>query len=243
VEKRRIDLTVGLMASVILHTAVLAAASGMLLPRNTAQLSADPRPSLEVLVVPEQDWRAQLEESQPMRIAQPIETPSIHQPAEPLAWPELDVARPREQALTLRVPFTSPSIDTPPPVTERTRELVQPDPLLEEMHEPLPPEPVAAVEAAAPVQIESTSSIVLYRPELRYPPRPLRRGIEGIARVGIEVGASGNVSRVWLMKSSGNRELDRAALENLNGWRFDPAAIAAMGLGWAFRNDVRFVID
>lgn len=240
-ERRRIDLALGLAASVVLHGAALTAASGILSSRNTAPPAADPRPPLEVLVVEEHDWLAQLEESQPIRTAQLLEAPSVHRTPELPEWPELEIARPREQAVVLRVPVTRQSIDSLPPVAEQRRELVEPPPLLEDLREPLPD--ASVTEATAPVPIENKSSLVLYRPELRYPARPLRRGIEGIARVGIEVDSTGRVARTWLLKSSGNRELDRAGLENLRRWRFDAAAVEAAGLGRSFRNDVRFVIE
>lgn len=240
-ERRRTDLAIGLVVAVAAHGAVLAAAGGMLSSHNAAPLSTEPRPPLEVLVVEEQAWRAQLEESQPMRIAQPREVPKVHQPTQPPDWPELDVARPLEQSLAVVVPIPRDSFDTVRPQVAPPRELVQPEPLVERMQKAESAVPV--VEAAAPVPISSASSLVLYRPELRYPSRAHRRGIEGVVRVGMKVDSKGEVTRTWILKSSGNRELDRAALANLRSWRFDPQAVAKAGLAGLFRNDVRFEID
>jgi len=234
VERRRSDLALGLVVSIAAHGAVLAAVGGMLSSRNAAPLSNDPRPPLEVLVVEDQNWRAQLEESQPMRLAQPLEMPKVHQPAVPPDWPELDIAVPLKQSLTQKVPVKRHSFGTPLPDRAQPRELLRPEPLVERMREP---------QSAAPVPITSASSLlVLFRPELRYPSRPHRRGIEGVARVGMEVDSNGEVTRAWILKSSGNRELDHAALANLRDWRFDPVAVAKAGLVGLFRNDVRFEI-
>ena len=48
-------------------------------------------------------------------------------------------------------------------------------------------------------------------------------GAGGTVRVRVTVAADGSVDRLELAESSGNRYLDRAALETVRRWRFQPA--------------------
>jgi protein TonB len=56
-----------------------------------------------------------------------------------------------------------------------------------------------------------------------YPPRCLRRGIEGRVRVRVLVGENGRPQEVTIGESSGESALDQAALEAVREWRFEPA--------------------
>ena len=47
--------------------------------------------------------------------------------------------------------------------------------------------------------------------------------IGGIVRVRVTVAADGSVDRLELAEGSGNRYLDRAAMEAVRRWRFQPA--------------------
>jgi protein TonB len=57
----------------------------------------------------------------------------------------------------------------------------------------------------------------------RYPPAALRRRESGTVLVRVEVDTSGRPAGVALEQRSGSRELDRAALEAVREWRFQPA--------------------
>ncbi|WP_196479574.1 energy transducer TonB, partial [Xanthomonas translucens] len=61
------------------------------------------------------------------------------------------------------------------------------------------------------------------QPPPRYPPAALRRGDSGTVVVRVEVDASGTPGGVALVRRSGSRELDRAAMEAVRRWRFRPA--------------------
>ncbi len=56
-----------------------------------------------------------------------------------------------------------------------------------------------------------------------YPPAALRRGDRGTVVVRVEVDASGAPAGVALLQRSGSRDLDRAAMEAVRAWRFQPA--------------------
>lgn len=55
----------------------------------------------------------------------------------------------------------------------------------------------------------------------QYPASALREGIEGYVLVGIVFNTCGNVRDAWIQKSSGNRELDRAAQIQALKWQID----------------------
>ena len=56
-----------------------------------------------------------------------------------------------------------------------------------------------------------------------YPRRALRRGIEGTVLVRVDVGPDGVPTSVGISQSSRSRDLDRAAIEAVERWRFRPA--------------------
>lgn len=96
-----------------------------------------------------------------------------------------------------------------------------------------PPAPAAATPparpapSAAPAPARSTASnaspVPTSQPAPRYPRNALRAGAEGTVQVQVDVGPDGVPISVALASGSGNRELDRAALEAVRRWRFRPA--------------------
>lgn len=85
---------------------------------------------------------------------------------------------------------------------------------------PAPPPPVAP---AAPAPGDRAQPQPLSTPTPRYPQEALRMGAGGTVRITVTVAADGSVERQALADSSGNRYLDRAALEAVRRWRFQPA--------------------
>lgn len=57
----------------------------------------------------------------------------------------------------------------------------------------------------------------------QYPREELRRGIGGTTVLIISIDANGGVLDVEVQNSSGNRNLDRAAMQAARKWRFNPA--------------------
>lgn len=78
--------------------------------------------------------------------------------------------------------------------------------------------------AAAPPQNRVTPlPIDGQSPPPTYPPAALRKGETGTVMVRIQVDAQGNPGGVALIQRSGSRELDRAAMEAVRKWKFQPA--------------------
>ncbi len=87
-----------------------------------------------------------------------------------------------------------------------------------------PPPPVASPSPAAPPAVaDSDSPVPISRPAPRYPQEALSRNIGGVVRVQAVVAADGSVERMEVAGSSGNRYLDRAAMDAVRRWRFKPA--------------------
>jgi TonB family protein len=63
-------------------------------------------------------------------------------------------------------------------------------------------------------------------PTPAYPAREHRLGIEGVVEVRAEVDAAGAVASAVVDASSGCEALDRAAVDAVLGWRFEPALLA-----------------
>ncbi|MBP9697168.1 MAG: energy transducer TonB, partial [Thermomonas sp.] len=56
----------------------------------------------------------------------------------------------------------------------------------------------------------------------KYPPEEQRSGIQGTTVLIVSIDPSGGVLDVEVEKSSGNRNLDRAAVAAARRWRFNP---------------------
>ncbi len=114
----------------------------------------------------------------------------------------------------------------------------EPRPRLDEVASPAPPPaPIDEGLTRAPVQAtislpdQGDAATVTAEPVPlkgrnagpRYPPAALRRRQSGTVLVRVDVDASGMPARVVLEQRSGSRDLDRAALEAVRDWRFQPA--------------------
>ncbi|WP_313319550.1 energy transducer TonB [Stenotrophomonas sp.] len=83
--------------------------------------------------------------------------------------------------------------------------------------DPAVPAPVAATPTDRPVPLPGQS------PPPTYPPAALRRGDSGSVVVRVEVGIDGTALDAKVVQRSGSRDLDRAALDAVRNWRFQPA--------------------
>ena len=89
---------------------------------------------------------------------------------------------------------------------------------------PPPPPPSAAPPApAAPAIADNDAPVPISQPPPNYPREALNRNIGGTVRVRVRVAADGSVERMDVAASSGNRFLDRAAMEAVRRWKFKPA--------------------
>lgn len=146
---------------------------------------------------------------------EPIEYEVIR-PAQNLAVPEMPVAptRPVEVATPVEVPPIT-ELESAPVLAETGNEVAQ----LATAGELQP-----AVEPVVGSAGVSTGAAYLFAPEPRYPGFSKRRGHQGVVMLSVLVGADGRPREVRVERSSGHRELDDAAQDQVLGvWRFQPA--------------------
>ena len=106
----------------------------------------------------------------------------------------------------------------PPPPEPRPVERPAPRPA---------PAPVAQAQPEAPVASSAVDRkprpIPGQTPPPDYPPRALRSGERGTVLVVVYIGPDGVPTSTSLAQSSGSRDLDRAAMQAVRRWRFEPA--------------------
>ncbi len=97
-----------------------------------------------------------------------------------------------------------------------------------------PAKPVA--KAAPPI---SRAAALIGEPHPSYPPEAYRAREEGTVLVMAQVDAMGNANDVEIVKRSGSRVLDRAAINEVRQWKFKPA----MKNGKAVASSVKVPVD
>jgi len=95
---------------------------------------------------------------------------------------------------------------------------------------PAPPAPPAPPSDIAPSENISYRKL---RPP-KYPPQAIRQRHEGECVLRVLIGTDGKPKDVQVEKSSGFRELDRAAMDAVQGWVFNPGQRDGKSVeGWA----------
>lgn len=76
-----------------------------------------------------------------------------------------------------------------------------------------------------------------------YPNEAKKRGEEGIVILLIELNDRGGVNSVVVDQGSGFKSLDRAALDAVRRWRFQPAKMAGIGIASSVKVPIRFELE
>jgi protein TonB len=141
-----------------------------------------------------------------------------------------------------------------PPTPHPPRPPVRPDPVVTKdtsvmstAHVDVPPalpDPLPRVDPGPPQPPVLMSLEAIDSPAPTYPMDLLRDGVTGTVQLELLVGVDGRVVEVNVIHSSGNRELDNVAREQvLRNWRFKPAmrgGVAVQALG---RVPIAFTLD
>jgi protein TonB len=80
-----------------------------------------------------------------------------------------------------------------------------------------------APKKVASVQPRDRAAALLNQPRPSYPPEAFRAREEGTVVVKAQVDELGNASEVEIVRRSGSRTLDRAAMNEVRRWKFNPA--------------------
>lgn len=86
-----------------------------------------------------------------------------------------------------------------------------------------PPSPDTTARERAASVLPDRDALPINGPAPIYPAAAQRGGEQGTVLLRVEVGADGGPDEVSLARHSGSRDLDRAALEAVRGWTFEPA--------------------
>ncbi len=76
-----------------------------------------------------------------------------------------------------------------------------------------------------------------------YPRLARRLGYEGVVLIDVQVGCSGRCLSAEISKSSGHSVLDKAALEAVKNWKFNPARKAGTPVIGCLRIPIRFSLN
>jgi protein TonB len=95
--------------------------------------------------------------------------------------------------------------------------------------------------ASSPVMASGTGLTTLARPlgggyqvKPEYPGSAIRDRAQGVTLLSVEVLSTGRVGRIVVKRSAGHRDLDRAAVEAVKQWQFEPARRGATAVTvWA----------
>lgn len=136
------------------------------------------------------------------------------------------------------VKTASSNADTP----EKPQEKPEPVTDIQEI-----PPPVQATEAAVDnlptYSPPSCNSAALNNPKPDYPRVALRRGIEGLVLLHVDVDEQGRPVDIQVKKSAGFKPLDIAALRAVRRWRFLPALRNGTAVRAGVEVPVRFRLD
>lgn len=99
----------------------------------------------------------------------------------------------------------------------------------------------AQATSAAPIQDPAILNVNSCRPV--YPPGSMRRGEQGVVKLQFTIGVNGRLVGSRIVKSSGFRDLDMAALTALIHCSFRPAYRNDVPVQAAFTMDYRWALD
>lgn len=185
-----------------------------------ATLPGLPEPSPEVEVVPPEDYEARLKEAEEEQAQELAEEPWRSEPSPLSSWPveEQWLNNPNAYRQFVNKPKVS-IIDVPPTPTPPVNPVpeVNPKPPVDPAPAPPPSPSSTATQRPDPVPDPQAS------PDPTYPWQALRRRLQGVAQILVEVDSNGKVVSARVAQTSGHGILDRAALDAVKKWTFLPA--------------------
>ena len=100
-----------------------------------------------------------------------------------------------------------------------------------------------AAEGSASSRVELDQEASVHQTPPRYPTEEQARGITGTVVLVVAVDETGNFSDVWVERSSGNRNLDSAAVQASHNWTFTPEIQGGKPVASKVRVPVEFSLN
>lgn len=97
--------------------------------------------------------------------------------------------------------------------------------------------------AVSAPRLPDRDALPLNHPAPAYPEAAQRSGDSGTVVLQVEVGTDGKPGDITIARRSGSRELDRAAVEAVRGWTFEPAIRDGKPVASTVQVPVDFRID
>lgn len=205
----------GMLAVVALHVAVIA---WLVLHQEAPVIEPKPEPiTVSIITLPAKKAEAPAPEVVPIVKQQPVVKPVV----KPTPTPVKQIERPAP--VVDRIPEATPDQPrfeattqpaAPPPEAPVAAAPSKPTPA------PAPPKPEVADEKVEPPKF---GVAYLNNPAPEYPRLSQRAGEEGRVLMRVVVTADGRPESVEVIKSSGFERLDKAAVNAVKQWRFEPA--------------------
>ncbi|MEQ9869446.1 energy transducer TonB [Pectobacterium odoriferum] len=224
------------IATLLLHAAVLALFNSASTPPVTVPARPQPVSVELVAVAAEPELQAQPAEPEPIEpdvVTPPPELtpPPVDKPVDDNALlppvPEKKEPEKKPESTPKKVAVKkNPPAPTPKPQAEAASATA-----------PITPAPVAQKAVAQPVDAPLTPPLAnadyLHNPAPSYPDVAISRGYEGTVLLNVQVRADGKVQTIRIHQSSGYPSLDDAARDTVRRWSFVPARRGSQPVsGW-----------
>lgn len=224
------------IATLLLHAAVLALFNSASTPPVTVPARPQPVSVELVAVAAEPELQAQPAEPEPIEpdvVTPPPELtpPPVDKPVDDNALlppvPEKKEPEKKPESTPKKVAVKkNPPAPTPKPQAEAASATA-----------PVTPAPVAQKAVAQPVDAPLTPPLAnadyLHNPAPSYPDVAISRGYEGTVLLNVQVRADGKVQTIRIHQSSGYPSLDDAARDTVRRWSFVPARRGSQPVsGW-----------
>ncbi len=212
-----------LASSIALHTGVLVGAAAWAFgaeggaPRRPAVVRFEPVASPAVRALEERAPAPEFEDVEPIQPDEQVEEPSPR-PFEPPAAAQ--PPRPEQEVdHDAILPDLFAHVRTPEAVAPPTAASARPEP------QPPAPEPALPPTAApSPTRVEATA-LDSKNAAPTYPPRAIRDSHEGTVGLLVSIDATGRVVDVEITAPCRYPELNRAARDAVQDWRYEPARL------------------
>lgn len=178
-------------------------------------------------------------------VEKPVEEAKVEPEPQPEPEPELI---PEPEPVKAPAPLPKPQPKPKPKPVVKIQPQPKPQPIQKVQPQPQPKPQPQKTETASPGSQNafvppSSTAAYLRNPKPSYPRMALKRGMQGVVVVSVEVSPRGMALAVKIKKSSGYSPLDNAALKAVQAWRFAPATRGGVPVAATVDVPIRFALN